>query len=154
VVDVLDADGLELVLPGIQAGTVLRRVRELVDQRRIGIAQHGLAVVVVVVGIQLGAQAGISGDRSPIADPKPRRTIEQVAAGGHAGADLVARAGALPDAFHSRDEVRRFYTGVDAAFDGGQRRGDGARVGGCFARDELGTRHQRQRRQGRGDQDH
>src|SRR5262245_6247639 len=62
-VDVLDADRLELVPAGLEAGAVVGGVDELVEERRSRLALDGPGTV-VAARLELGAKVGVPDDRA------------------------------------------------------------------------------------------
>ena len=110
-IDVLDADGLELVVARVEAGAVVGGMDELVQERRRRLAVHG-AGALVAARLELRTQRRVPDDR-PHAVAR-ERTIEEVPVGGGVDADLVARAPARGE----RVQDRGHLAGLSARVDG------------------------------------
>jgi len=112
-VNVLDANGLELVFTWIQSLAKLHHVDELVQQGCRRVAEDGLARISIATVLELGPQLGVPSDGAG-RSLQAGWAIENVTLAAEIGANPVGRSRASPELLQECGHLSRFPTRVYA----------------------------------------
>ena len=147
-VDVLDANGFELVLGGIQSFAVLLGVDELVQQRGGWVSRHDSPGVAVARVLQRAAEIRVPMNRAQgVAALIRGGSIVSVALGPGIGADAETPLAPL-ELMQQGKHLRGFAARVDAAPNSGQGLGDQRLVRFARRRSPRQEKHQNAEKKG------